>query len=121
MIRDKTEQNLMNVVIFQKFFVLAVCNALESRFEDNHIMTILKILDPTTMPSKQIGLANLGRGVVDLELLCSQYGVECEIGRRKIPSLINSITIKREFFVFKLQTITDWLGKSFKYVWSMIT
>jgi hypothetical protein len=59
--------------------------------------------------------------VVELKLLCGQYGVEREIGGRKIPPLGNSIAIKREFFAFKLQTTTDWLDKNFKDVWSMIT
>jgi len=45
--------------------------------------------------------------VVELELLCGQYGVEREIGGRKIPPLVNSITIKREFFAFKLQATTN--------------
>ena len=71
------------------------------------------------MPTKQVGLANWG--VVALELLCAQFGVEREIGGRKIPPLVNSIAIKREFFAFKLQATTDWLDKSFKDVWSMIT
>jgi hypothetical protein len=50
-----------------------------------------------------------------------QYGIEREIGGRKIPPLVNSSAIKREFFVFKLQATMDWLDKSFKDVWSMIT
>ena len=40
-------------------------------------MTTFKVLGPTNMPSKQVGLANWG--VVELELLCGQYGVEREI------------------------------------------
>ena len=74
MIRNKTEQDLMDAVTFQKQFALAVCNALESRVEDNHIIATFKVLDPTNMHSKQVGLANWG--VVELELLCIQYGVE---------------------------------------------
>jgi hypothetical protein len=93
MIRDRMGQDLMNAVAFQKHFALAVCNTLEYRFEDNHIIIVFKVLDPTNMPSKQIGLANWG--LVDLELLCGQYGVEHEIGRRKILPLINLIAIKR--------------------------
>ena len=59
--------------------------------------------------------------MVELELLCGQYGVEREIEGRKIPPLVNSIAIKREFFAFKLQANMDWSDKSFKDVWSMIT
>ena len=39
----------MDVVVFQKYFALAACNPLECRFEDNHIMTIFKVLDLTNM------------------------------------------------------------------------
>ena len=81
MIRDKTEQDLMDAVTFQKQFTLAICNALESRFEDNHIIATFKVLDPTDMHSKQVGLANWG--VVELELLCTQYRVERKIGGKK--------------------------------------
>jgi hypothetical protein len=56
-------------------------------------MTAFKVLAPINMSSKQIGLANWR--VMDLELLCGQYGVEREIGGRKIPPLVNSIVIKR--------------------------
>jgi hypothetical protein len=112
MIRDRSGKDLMDAVAFQKHFALAVYNVLECRFEDNHIMAAFKVLDPTNMPSKQVGLANWG--MVDLELLCGQYGVEREIGGRKIPPLINLIAIKREFFAFKFQATTDWLDKSFK-------
>ena len=58
MIHDRTGQDLMDVVAFQKHFDLAVCNALECTFENNHIMTVIKILNSTNMPSKQVGLAN---------------------------------------------------------------
>ena len=118
MIRDRTGQNLIDAVIFQKYFALTVCNALESRFEDNHIMTAFKVLAPITMSSTQISLANWG--VLDLELLCGQYEVKRKFGGRKIHPLIKSVAIKREFFAFKLQVTTDWLDKSFKDVWSMI-
>jgi hypothetical protein len=119
MIRDRTRQNLMEAMALQKQFALAVCNTLECRFEDNHIMAAFKVLGLTNMPSKQVGLANWG--VVEFELFCGQYEVEREIGRRKILPLVNSIAIKRKFFAFELQATTDWLDKSFKDVWSMIT
>ena len=52
MIRDRTGQDFMDAVAFQKHFALAVCNTLECRFEDNHIMTSFKVLGPTNMPCK---------------------------------------------------------------------
>lgn len=45
MIRNTTGQEFMDVKISQKYFVLAVCYTLEYRFEDNHIMTVFKVLD----------------------------------------------------------------------------
>ena len=60
MIHDKTRLNLMNAVTFQKHFALAVCNALECIFEDYHIMTTFKVLDPTNMPFRQVRLVNWG-------------------------------------------------------------
>ena len=49
---------LMDVLEFQKQFVLAMYNALEFKFEDNHIMATLRVLGPTNMPSRQVGLPN---------------------------------------------------------------
>ena len=37
----------MDAIAFQKQFILAVCNTLESIFEDNYIIGVFKILDPT--------------------------------------------------------------------------
>lgn len=44
-------QNLMDAVVSQKYFTLVVYNALESRFENNHIMVIFKVLGLTNMSS----------------------------------------------------------------------
>lgn len=60
MIRDITWHNFIDIVTFQKKFALVVCNALESRFEDNHIMITFKVLGLTNIPSRQINLANWG-------------------------------------------------------------
>jgi hypothetical protein len=43
--------------------------------------------------------------VVELELLCGQYGVKREIGGRKISPLVNSIAIKRELFAFNYKQL----------------
>lgn len=49
---DRTHvQNLMDAVVSQKYFTLVVYNALESRFENNHIMVIFKVLGLTNMSS----------------------------------------------------------------------
>jgi len=119
MICDRMGQDLIDGVMFQKQFALAVCNALKSRFEDNHIMAMFRVLGSRNMPSKQVGLASWR--VVDLDLLCGQYGVDCEIEKRRMIPIVNFVAIKREFFAFKLQATTDWLDKRFKDVWSIIT
>ena len=41
-IMDRTGQYLMDPMAFQKYFTLAVCNALVSSFEDNHIITTFR-------------------------------------------------------------------------------
>lgn len=48
----------MDPIAFQKHFALAVSNALECGYENNHIMRTFKVLDSTNMPSRQVGLAN---------------------------------------------------------------
>ena len=50
----------MHVMAFQKQLALAMCNVLESTFEDNYIMTTFKVLGPSNMQSKQVGLINWG-------------------------------------------------------------
>jgi len=61
------EQNFMDVVAFQKQFALAVCNALNFKFENNHVMAAFKVLGSMNMPFRQVGLANWK--IVDLDLL----------------------------------------------------
>ena len=51
-------QDLMIIVAFEKHFVFIIYNALEARFEDNHIISIFKMLGPINMPSKQVVLVN---------------------------------------------------------------
>ena len=58
--------------------------------------------------------------MVDLELLCDQYGFECEIGRRKIHALINLVAIKKKFFTFKIISIYRFVNEIFKDVLLMI-
>jgi len=67
-IHDRTRQDLLDAVAFQKQIALAMCHALDSRFGDKHVMAAFRVLGPTNTFSKQVGLANLG--VVDLNLLC---------------------------------------------------
>ena len=71
----------MDTVTFQKHFALVVCNELQSRFEDNHIMTTFKVLVPINMPSRQIGLGNYG--AVDLELLYANMKLNAKLVRYK--------------------------------------
>ena len=70
------------------------------------------MLGPTNISSHKVGLAN--RGVLNLEVLYAQNGVEKNISGRRMFVLINSGAIKRRFFSFKLQATTNWLDKKFQ-------
>lgn len=110
---------MIEALAFQKSFAIAVCEALEVRFADNHIMDAFKVLGPTNMPTRQVGLASWG--VQEMETLCAHYGVQREFHGKTLSPLVNSAAIKQEFFAFKLQATTDWGDKSFKDVWAMVT
>ena len=56
----------------QRAFAEVVCTGLDSRFIDNDLNSCFKILNPTNMPSRQIGLQN--RGLVELKKLLAHYG-----------------------------------------------
>ena len=119
MIRDPNGIDLEEALNFQKSYAEAVCKCLEARFSDNGIISAFKILNPSNMPSKRVGLNSWG--VADLEVLLNHYAMEKEIGGKTLPPLVNSDECRREFFNFKLQGTLDWSDKTFKDVWSMIT
>ena len=106
MIRDSNRIDLEEALNFQKSYVEAVCNCLEARFSDNDIISAFKILNPSNMPLKRVGLNSLD--VADLEVLLSHYVVEKEIVGKIPPSLVNLDECRREFFNFKLQGSLDW-------------
>ena len=56
MIRDPNGIDLEEALNFQKSYVEAVCKYLEARFSDNGIISSFKILNPSNMPSKRVGL-----------------------------------------------------------------
>ena len=106
MIRDSNGIDLEEALNFQKSYVEAVCKYLEARFSDNDIISAFKILNPSNMPSKRVGLNSWG--VADLEVLLSHYAVEKEIVGKILPPLVNLDECRREFFNFKLQGTLDW-------------
>ena len=118
MIRDPNGIDLEEALNFQKSYAEAVCKCLEARFSDNGIISAFKILNPSNMPSKRVGLSSWS--VTDLEVLLNHYAVEKEFGGKILPPLVNSDECRREFFNFKLQGTLDWSDKTFKDVWSMI-
>lgn len=77
------------------------------------------MLGPTNISSHKVGLAN--RGVLNLEVLYAQNGVEKNISGRRMFVLINSGAIKRRFFHlnYKQQQI-GWI-RSFRDLGAMIT
>ena len=119
MVRDQQGRDLEEALTFQKQFSEAMILALEFRFEDNDIVSAFKVLNPTNMPSKQVGLAQWG--CAELEALCRQYGVERKIRGKDLPPLIKSQKVREEFFSFKIQSTTEWSDKNFKDLWGMIT
>jgi len=56
--RDRTGLDLESTIAFQKSYAQNVCVALESRFADNGIIGAFKILNPSNMPIRQVGLAS---------------------------------------------------------------
>jgi hypothetical protein len=58
MARSRLGTNLENALIFQNNFAHAVCSALDARLCDNDLISCFKILNPTNMPSGQVGLLN---------------------------------------------------------------
>ena len=119
MIRDPNGIDLEEALNFQKSYTEVVCKCLEARFSENGIISAFKILNPSNMPSKRVGLNSWD--VADLEVLLSHYAMEKEIGGKTLSPLVNSDECRREFFNFKLQGTLDWNDKTFKDVWSMIT
>ena len=103
---------------FQKSYTKAVCKCLEARFSDNDIILAFKILNPSDMFSKRIGLNSWD--VANLEVLLNHYIVEKQIGGKTF-FLVNLDECRRKFSNFKLQRTLDWSDKTFKDIWSMIT
>ena len=66
--------DLEEALMFQKFFAQFVCSALDARFCDNDLISYFKILNPTNMPSGQVGLQNWC--VSKLDTLLCYYGVD---------------------------------------------
>ena len=118
MIRDPNGADLEEALNFQKSYAKAICKCLEARFSDNGIVLAFKIINPSNMPSKRLGLNSWG--ITNLEVLLNHYVVEKQIGGKTLPSLINSNECKREFFNFNLQGTLDWGDKTFKDIWSII-
>lgn len=77
MILDKTNNGKMGVLAFQYQFALAVCITLETRFDDNQVMTNFQKLGKTNIAMRQICLVQLG--CCWIVVLCTQYDNEREL------------------------------------------
>jgi hypothetical protein len=60
--RSRLGDDLEEALKFQHAFAEVVCVGLAARFVDNDLISCFKILNPTNMPSKHIGLQNWGGG-----------------------------------------------------------
>ena len=56
MIRDPNGIDLEEALNFQKSYAKVVCKCLEARFSDKRIILAFKILNPSNMSSKRVGL-----------------------------------------------------------------
>ena len=119
MTRSRLGIDLEEALMFQKNFAQVVCSALDARFCDNDLISCFKILNPTNMPSGQVGLQNWC--VSELDTLLCHYGVDRSHGSFKLPPLVDQTACKREFLAFKLQCTTEWGDKNFRDLWGMIT
>ena len=99
---------------FQKSYAEAVCKCLEARLSDNDIISAFKILDPSNMPSKRVGLNSWVQQI--WRFLLNHFAMKKKIGGKTVPPLVNSDECRREFFNFKLQGTLDWSDKTFKDV-----
>ena len=95
MIRDPNGVDLKEALNFQKSYAEVVYKCLEARFSDNDIISAFKILNPSNMPSKKVGLNSWD--VSNLEVLLKHYVVEKEIGGKTLPPLVNLDEYRREF------------------------
>ena len=96
MIRDSNRIYLEEALNSQKSYAEVVCKCLEARFSDNGIISAFKILNPSNMPSKRVGLNSWD--VADLEVYLNHYAVGKEIGGKTLPPLVNSDECRREIF-----------------------
>jgi hypothetical protein len=119
MVRDPSGADLETALNFQKLYAEAICVALDARFDDNDIIDCFKILNPIHMPQRQVGSASWG--VIQLEMLLGQYGVEKRKGGAIIPPLVDSTACKQVFYAFKLQGSIEWMERTFGDVWASIT
>jgi hypothetical protein len=56
-IRDPSGVDLEKSFAFQKPYAQAICNALEVRFQDNHVVYTFKISNLSNMASNRVGLS----------------------------------------------------------------
>lgn len=110
--RSRLGADLEDALAFQKSFAEAVCNGLDAQFTNNDLISCFKILNPTNMPSRQVGLQNWC--VTELDSLLSHYGVDRSYGGFSFPPFVDVVVCKREFLAFKLQCTTEWREKNFR-------
>ena len=82
-------------------------------------MDCFKFLKPLHMPRRQVGLASWG--VVELDRLSQQYGVQKMQGVQVLLLLENTTLCKQEFFAFKIQGSTKWMDLTLANVWTSIS
>jgi len=92
--------NLGELLDFQRSFVEAVCANLDARFKDNDLISCFKVLNPTNMPLRQVGLQNWFVG--ELETLLADFNVDYSHVGFSLLALIDIVACKQEFLSFNL-------------------
>lgn len=76
-------QDLIKALAFYKSSATILCEALKMPFKNNHIMDTIKVLEPTNMPTQQVGLTCWG-------VHCAYYRVPQEFhDKQKLPPSIH--------------------------------
>jgi hypothetical protein len=92
---SRLDIDLEEALMFQLNFAQAFYSALNVRFCDNDLISCFKILNPTNMPSGQVGLQNWC--ISELVTLLCHYGEDRSHGSFKLPPLVDQTPCKREF------------------------
>jgi len=101
---DRIEADLESVLAFQKSYAQNVCY-LESHFVNIEIIDAFKILNPSNMPTRQVGLVSWI--FLEMNVSCGHYGHDFELHRKKFEVVIKAQ--RGSFFLLNFkQPLNGW-------------